>query len=785
MMNLVMSGLAFEICLVYLDDIIVFAADLDTHLKRIAQVLDRLNKAGLKLKPSKCCFLQQEVSFLGHRVSGNGIETDPEKIRVVEEWPTPASLREVRSFVGLCAYYRRFVPDFAEIARPLHALTKKGVRFQWTAECESAFIELKRRLTATPILALPNDSDLYILDTDASLDAIGAVLSQVQQGQERVIAYGSRVCTPAEKNYDVTRRELLAVVHFLKFFRQYLLGRQFLLRTDHSALQWLRKTPQPIGQHARWLTIIEEFNFDVQHRPGTAHRNADALSRRPILVEVIRERKNAVTTTAADSHDWSSDCLRREQEADPDLKWILKWKNESAEPPSADLLRGHSPTIKTLVAQWPQLEEKGGLLMRKWLHPRTGELQWHQLIPPPGRRDAIICQAHGGMSGGHLGMRKTMAQVSKRAYWPGWREDVRICLRRCQVCARYLRGHPPRQGKLQSMNVGAPLECIGIDITGPHPVSSTGYRYILTIVDHFTRWAEAYPIRNQNATTVANVLVKEFVSRFGCPRQILSDQGPCFEAILFQDLCRLLGVDKLRTSPYKPSTNGAVERFHRTLNSMLAKVVSQNQKDWDRHLPFVLAAYRASESESTGFTPNRLFLSRELCLPIDLVLGDCRVLPDCLSVDAFIVEQLSKIQTDFAYAREFMQRQATVRACRYDLRVRETSFRPGDFVWYFYPRRRSGLKDKWSKTYIGPYQVLDKLSPVLYRIRKTPKSQPLIVYVDKLKKVEGELPSDKDALDVTLDPNPEDILEDAQSSEMLPERPKRMSRKPARFCDSD
>ena len=172
-------------------------------------------------------------------------------------------------------------------------------------------------------------------------------------------------------------------------------------------------------------------------------------------------------------------------------------------------------------------------------------------------------------------MRKTMAQVSKRAYWPGWREDVRLCLRRCQICARYLRGHPLRQGKLQSMNVGAPLECIGIDITGPHPVSTTGYRYILTIVDHFTRWAEAYPIRNQNATTVANVLVKEFVSRFGCPRQILSNQGPCFEALLFQDLCRLLGVDKLRTSPYKPSTNGAVERFHRTLNSMLAKVVSQ------------------------------------------------------------------------------------------------------------------------------------------------------------------------------------------------------------------
>lgn len=285
------------------------------------------------------------------------------------------------------------------------------------------------------------------------------------------------------------------------------------------------------------------------------------------------------------------------------------------------------------------------------------------------------------------------------------------------------------------MTVGAPLECVGIDITGPHPKSSSGFMYILTIVDHFSRWAEAYPIRNQEASTVARVLVNEFISRFGCPKQLLSDQGPCFEARLFQDICALLGIDKLRTSPYKPSTNGAVERFHRTLNSLIAKAVSQNQKDWDLHLPYLLAAYRASESESTGFSPNRLFLGRELNLPIDLVLGDSQMAPNLYTHDDFVSEQLTRMQNDFCLARQFMRRQVTLRAARYDMRVRNADFKPGDMVWYFYPRKRPGIKDKWAKWYTGPFKVLEKLGPVLYRIQKTPRSQPQVVYVDKLKRV--------------------------------------------------
>jgi transposase InsO family protein len=638
-------------------------------------------------------------------------------------------------------------------------------------------------------LALPNDADVYVLDTDASGDAIGAVLSQIQEEQERVICYGSRACSAAERNYDVTKRELLAIVHFLKMFRPYLLGRKFLLRTDHSALQWLRRTPLPIGQQARWLAVIEEYHFEIRHRAGTAHRNADAMSRRPYQVDMVQENQYVQTGTSALPNDWDRQTIKDEQRADPDLGWIIARKLESAEMPTHEDTRSLSGTIKILVAQWPQLVIHNGLLVRKWLNAETDEVRGFQLIPPVTHRSQLIRLAHEGITGGHMGIRRTTAQLQKRAYWPRWRQQVKMQLRRCEPCAAYFRGKLPRQGQLQMMSVGEPMECLSVDITGPHPVSSKGNKYILTAVDHFTRWAEAHPIRNQEATTVARVLVEEVFCRFGCPRQILTDQGSCFEAALFQDICKRLQIDKIRTTPYKPSTNGAVERFHRTLNAMLGKVVAQNQRDWDVHVPFLLAAYRASESESTGFTPNHLFLSRELCLPIDLVLGDMHVSNVVSTTDDFVADQMHRICKNFAVAREFMKRQATSRAFRYDMRVKPAAFNKGDWVWMFYPRRRPGIKDKWAKLYTGPYRVVAQLSPVLYKVQKSARAQPKLVYVDKLKYYFGDPPNNWDLAEVDRGFEPSaleipDCPEDTGEIENPREdtgRPKRLVQKPLRY----
>jgi len=787
LMGLVMAGLNFAICLIYLDDIIVFSNDLDTHLQRLKQVLERLAAVNLKLKPSKCHLLQRQVLFLGHIVSHEGIGTDPKKVEAVKSWPTPTKLKEVRAFLGLCSYYRKFVPEFAHIGRPLHALTRKDVRFHWSDECDSAFEQLKTALTEAPILALPVDEGMYVLDTDASGEAIGAVLSQVQQGMERVICYGSRLCSTAEQNYDVTRRELLAIIYFLKLYRPYLLGRRFLLRTDHSALQWLRRTPVPIGQQARWLTTIEEFDFEVQHRAGSAHLNADALSRRPYLVRVMRTSSSELINQELLPDHWSRRVVAEEQSADPDLGWVMKAMSTSNVPPPPEECKSQSSVVKLLIHQWPQLSVSNGVLTRKWLSAEDSSVRWEQLVLPKSRRAELIVMAHAGLTGGHLGYRRTVAQVQRRAYWPGWREDVRLQLARCQPCARYFRGKLTHHGPLQNMVVGEIGEVLALDLTGPHVVSSQGFKYILTMVDHFSRWAEAFPVRNQEAHTVARVVVDQWITRFGCPLQILTDQGPCFESALFKDLCRLLNVTKLRTSSYKPSTNGCLERFHRTLNSMLGKVVSANQRNWPECLQPIMAAYRASVHESTGYTPNKLFLHRELCMPLDLVLEECLERPDgSTSYHEYVREKGAQIAGTFALARECMQRQAETRAKRYDLRVKPKEYPVGGFAWYYYPRKRQGLKDKWLSYWTGPFRVEGRVGPVLYRIRKSPRSQAKLVYVDKLKSYVGPTPEQWGGApeeEVQVVDSPWEEESDTYGTEVP--RPKRKTRGPVRYGFDD
>jgi len=359
-----MLGLNFEICLIYLDDVILHSIDVDSHVFRLRLLFQRLKEANLKLKSSKCRLFQKSVAFLGYTVSADGITTDPAKIETVQSWPPPRRLRDVRSFLGLCGYYRRFVPDFSAIAAPLHGLTRKGQAFVWNEKCRSAFDELKRRLTASPVLTLPRDGGRYVIDTDASDHGIGAVLQQIQDGEEKVIAYASRLYSDAEKRYCVTRKELLAVVYFLRYFRQYLLGAEFLVRTDHAALQWLRRTPQPIGQQGRWLEILEEFQFTVQHRAGRLHTNADAMSRIPcrqcgqcVGKIVDDETVRGATVTAADENLIDNDSLepsvlKTAQEADDDISQLIAFKSSRPDAPSADSVVFCTPAVKSYWKCW-------------------------------------------------------------------------------------------------------------------------------------------------------------------------------------------------------------------------------------------------------------------------------------------------------------------------------------------------------------------------------------------------------------------------------------------------
>ena len=374
LMESVLRGLQFEICLVYLDDIIVTGKTFDDMIQNLSMVFDRLSEAGLKLKAKKCNLFASEVEYLGHVVTEAGITTSKDKIKAIADWPVPRNVTEVRSFLGLCSYYRRFVPDFASIASPLHKLTNRNIEFQWTDTCQRSFDGLRHALMSAPILVNPDFSRSFILDTDASDLSIGAVLSQNINGEEKVCAYASRSLSKSERKYCVTRKELLAVIHFVKHFRHYLYGRKFLIRTDHSSLRWLMQFKDPQNQIARWLEILSEFDFDVQHRPGRLHRNADALSRLPCRQCGFHQGfdENA-TVSMVKSVSYSPFSIKSLQENDGDLQKIKSWLDKNARPSSKEL-EADSYYVKSLYSQFERLcVINGGGMLTPPGH----------LVPPP------------------------------------------------------------------------------------------------------------------------------------------------------------------------------------------------------------------------------------------------------------------------------------------------------------------------------------------------------------------------------------------------------------------
>ena len=367
---------------------------------------------------------------------------------------------------------------------------------------------------------------------------------------------------------------------------------------------------------------------------------------------------------------WSLDGLRAEQRKDPDIGFFIELLENHREKPEWNDVSLKSNDVKTLWNLWPRMSMRDGLLKRRYEDSDGKSERWQTVMPKTLRAD-FLAIAHSGMTGGHMGKSRTAAAIQSRAYWPTWSSDLDLFMKQCEPCAKYHRGTLRRTGELQTSLVGEPWERISIDITGPHPRSSRGNKFILTVLDHFSKWAEAIPLSNHTAPAVAKALLVHVFSRYGVPMQLLSDRGPEFESELFNQLMSWLEIDKLRTTAYKPSTNGTVERFHRTLNSMLGKVVSDNQRDWDDRLPFVMAAYRASPHSSTRFSPNRLFLGRENRMPLDLLMGlPLNESEETQTLNEFVIHVQQQAQQAYALAREKLRVAAERRKAYYDIKVR-------------------------------------------------------------------------------------------------------------------
>lgn len=765
LMERVLDGLQWKVALLYLDDVIVFSSDMEQHMERLRLVFDRIRGANLQLKPKKCHLFQEEVSFLGHRVSAKGVMTEEDKTKAVIEWPTPKTVKGVRSFLGLTGYYRRFVKNYADIAAPLIALTEKSASFIWGEKEQMAFDDLKTKLTTAPILGYPSRHEKFVLDTDASKCSIGAVLSQVQNGKEVVIAYGSRRMSKSERNYCVTRQELLAIVWFTEHFKHYLIGHKFLLRTDHGSLRWLFGFKEPEGQMARWLERLARFDFDIEHRAGSKHGNSDGLSRipcegncktcmrghemsegKPESIRVVRtstrrqrgrtQRARRTVGPPPTQNSWMEE-IQKWQAEDPDLKIVGTWTER---PTWAEIVR-ERPEIKYYWSRWAQLQQRDGIWYYKWNESKDSI--WKIIVPPAGQAE-ILREHHDDPMAGHFGIEKTLKRLRKSPYfWPKLRATVEKWCRECQLCARTKHVNLKARAPMKTVGAGSTLERVGIDILGPLTETENGNRFILVVGDYWTKWMEAYPLPDHTAETVASTLVHQFFARFGLPDQVHSDQGREFEGKLFQEMCRLLRIDKTRTTPWRPCSNGLVENFNKTLGTMLRQLSSDHQRDWDQYVELATMAYRSTVHDSTGQTPNKMMLGRELPMPSYLLVetpeqkGQERTQPGRYD---FVEALQNKILEAHAVAREQLKKSHVNQKKQYDRRAIMREWKVGAPVWLFNPTKRVGKSPKltifWEET---PYVIVDKVNDVVMKIQKNRKSKPRIVHVDRLKLVEGNV----------------------------------------------
>ena len=740
LMEQILAGLLGDTCLVYLDDIIIVGKDFEDHLEKLDQVLSKIQGANLKLSPKKCSLFKRKVNYLGHVISSDGIQTDPEKISAVKDWPTPRDKTGVRAFLGLCSYYRRFVKNFSDIAKPLHQLTEEKRQFDWNHECEEAFNNLKQRLCETPILGYPDPENEFIVDTDASNTGLGGVLSQKRGDQEVAIAYFSKSLSKPERNYCVTRRELLAVVKTLQHFSKYLLGRKFRIRTDHAALKWLLEFKNPEGQVARWIEQLQEYDFTIEHRSGKSHGNADALSRRPCPVDCKhcqkQEGKDSLRMLRTDTvnEEWSNEVMQRAQQDDPDLKPIFEWIKAGVPKPKWCEVAPMSTVTKSYWAQWESLVFHNDVLCRKW-ESANGKEAHLQVIVPRKRVSDVLRSFHDGTSGGHLGVKRTLMKIRQRFYWINCREDVEDWCRKCTNCSSVKGPHTRSRGALKLYNVGAPWERIALDVAGPFPTSNRGNKYILVVMDYFTKWPEVFAIPNQEAITIAETVVAEVFCRYGVPLEIHSDQGRNFESLVFQETCRIMGIHKTRTTAYHPQSDGMVERFNQTLERHLAKVVDSHQKDWDRHIPLFLMSYRTAVHESTAVTPACANFGRELRLPADLLTGRPPDSPNTIS--EYASDLRNRMEDVHKLVREHGLHASARMKTRYDRKSNQTRFEEGSLVWLHNPMRRKGISPKLSPSWEGPYKVVARINDVTYRIQRTPRSPCKIVHVDRLARYHG------------------------------------------------
>ncbi|WKY07926.1 hypothetical protein Q1695_007431 [Nippostrongylus brasiliensis] len=717
---------------VYIDDVLVATETVEQHYLTLEKVLQAFRRANLRIKPQKCKVLETRVAFLGHVIDADGVRTDPDKIDKITNYPRPTNVAELRTFLGMAGYYRKFVLRYAQTAQPLHDLTSAKKRFEWTPEQEKAFTTLKGLLGTAPVLGQPDIAKArdgtrpFFVYTDASKIGVGAVLAQQQDdGLLHPIYFASKALTRAERNYHVTDQEGLAVIFALKKFHYFIYGIPTIVRTDHASLTSLFKRKNVSGRVLVWALELQRYDPTIEYVKGAANAVADALSRgvaasSEATPPTHTEEEKVVSQVAEES--WLEQ-LKRDKDFEAVFNAIDKDQDDEIRLPRHD--RKLSP--KDFLIQDGQL--------RLLLEDGTSAL----VVPRDSRRK-VFDERHHGIMGGHFNAKKMYDQLKRTLFWPGMRQDLTKWCKECQQCF-LTNAKAPNIPPLKPLVVQRPFEIIGVDIL-EMGLTSSGNRYILTVIDHFTKYLGAYPVPDKKAETIAEVIFNQWICMGGrWPECILSDKGGEFENALMASLCEILQIQQKFTKGYCPRENGITERVNGTITRMLKKKTTDST-EWDKILPTVVYAYNASPHSATGESPHFLLYGHDPRYPSSTIPRD-QLSPYMVDYDDYKTNLLRGLKM----AREWLAENAASYRTRmkeqYDKRWathKTEALKVGDRVYVrVFTEKGKAAHPKLVHDWQGPYRVLEVSQNSALVTLIGENEEPVRVPFDHLIKVPAEI----------------------------------------------